>query len=59
MHYANGNAAAEGMVDKAILNDPMVYPPESVMKKLFVLEAMPLETDRLRTRVWSRVKNGQ
>ncbi len=59
VHYASGNAAAEGMVDKAILNDPMVYSPESVMKKLFVLEAMPLETDRLRTRIWSRVKNGQ
>jgi putrescine transport system substrate-binding protein len=37
----------------------MVYPPESVMKKLFVLEAMPLETYRLCTRIWSRVKNGQ
>jgi putrescine transport system substrate-binding protein len=36
-----------------------VYPPDSVMKKLFVLEAMPLENDRLRTRVWSRVKSGQ
>ena len=59
VHYANGNTAAEALTDKAILDDPMVYPPESVMKKLFVLEAMPLENDRLRTRVWSRVKNGQ
>ncbi|SCW26946.1 MULTISPECIES: polyamine ABC transporter substrate-binding protein [unclassified Pseudomonas] len=59
VHYANGNTAAEGLVDKAIRNDPMVYPPDSVMKKLFVLEAMPLEDDRLRTRVWSRIKSGQ
>lgn len=59
VHYANGNTAAEALTDKGILDDPMVYPPESVMKKLFVLEAMPLENDRLRTRVWSRVKNGQ
>ena len=59
VHYANGNAAAEDLVDKGIRNDPMVYPPESVMKKLFVLEAMSLENDRQRTRIWSRIKNGQ
>lgn len=59
VHYANGNSAAESLVDPAIRNDPMVYPPESVMQKLFVLQAMPLQTDRLRTRVWSRIKNGE
>jgi len=39
--------------------NPMVYPPENVMNKLFVLEAMPPAADRMRTRVWSRIKNGQ
>lgn len=59
VHYANGNTGAETLVDKAILDNPMVYPPENVMKKLFVLEAMPPAADRMRTRVWSRIKNGQ
>lgn len=59
VHYANGNRAADAMVDPAVRNDPMVYPPEQVMQKLFVLQAMPLATDRMRTRIWSRVKNGE
>lgn len=58
VHYANGNAAADPLVDPAIRANPMVYPPEEVMQKLFVLEAMPQAIDRVRTRVWSTVKNG-
>lgn len=59
VHYANGNAAADALVDPAVRNDPMVYPPEQVIQKLFVLQAVPLATDRMRTRIWSRVKNGE
>ncbi|WP_426198901.1 polyamine ABC transporter substrate-binding protein [Pseudomonas sp. DC3200b2] len=58
VHYANGNAAADPLVEPAIRANPMVYPPEDVMQKLFVLEAMPQAIDRVRTRVWSTVKNG-
>jgi putrescine transport system substrate-binding protein len=56
--YANGNAKADALVDPALKADPTVYPPESVMDKLYTLEAMPLQIDRLRTRIWSKVKSG-
>lgn len=28
------------------------------MTKLYALEAMPLKVDRVRTRIWSKVKSG-
>jgi len=56
--YANGNAKADALVEPALKADPTVYPPESVMDKLYTLEAMPLKIDRVRTRIWSKVKSG-
>lgn len=56
--YANGNLKADSLVDPALRADPTVYPPEAVMDKLYTLEAMPLKIDRVRTRIWSKVKSG-
>jgi putrescine transport system substrate-binding protein len=58
VHYANGNAKADGLVDPALKADNKVYPPQEVMTKLYALEAMPLKVDRVRTRIWSKVKSG-
>ena len=58
VHYANGNAKADGLVDPALKADNKVYPPQEVMSKLYALEAMPLKIDRVRTRIWSKVKSG-
>ena len=58
VHYANGNAKADGLVDPVLKADNKVYPPQEVMSKLYALEAMPLKIDRVRTRIWSKVKSG-
>jgi putrescine transport system substrate-binding protein len=58
VHYANGNAKADDLVDPALKADNKVYPPQEVMSKLYALEAMPLKIDRVRTRIWSKVKSG-
>jgi putrescine transport system substrate-binding protein len=58
VHYANGNAKADGLVNPALKADNKVYPPQEVMSKLYALEAMPLKIDRVRTRIWSKVKSG-
>mgnify|MGYP002129468372 CR=1 FL=1 len=58
VHYANGNAKADALVDPALKSDNKVYPPQEVMTKLYALEAMPLKVDRVRTRIWSKVKSG-
>ncbi|MDG9930360.1 MULTISPECIES: polyamine ABC transporter substrate-binding protein [unclassified Pseudomonas] len=58
VHYANGNQKADALVDPALRADNKVYPPEEVMTKLYALEAMPLKIDRVRTRIWTKVKSG-
>lgn len=58
VHYANGNAQADGLVDPALKADNKVYPPQAVLSKLYTLQAMPLKIDRVRTRIWSKVKSG-
>ncbi|MFC6336618.1 extracellular solute-binding protein [Pseudomonas sp. CCM 7891] len=59
VHYANGNAAADRLVDPAIKSDTKVYPSPEMMGKLFALEAMPLNIDRTRTRVWNTIRTGR
>ncbi len=58
VQYANGNAKADSLVDPALKADNKIYPPEAVMSKLYTLQAMPLKIDRVRTRIWSKVKSG-
>lgn len=56
--YPNGNQDATALVDAQLRNDPMLYPSTEVMNTLFPLETLPLNLERVRTRVWSRIKNG-
>jgi putrescine transport system substrate-binding protein len=59
VHYANGNSAADGLVAPEIKADTKIYPSEEMMGKLFALEAMPLNIDRIRTRVWNTIRTGR
>ncbi|WP_025129085.1 polyamine ABC transporter substrate-binding protein [Pseudomonas sp. PH1b] len=58
VHYANGNQQADSLIDPAIKNDTKVYPSPAMMDKLFALEAMPLDIDRIRTRLWNKIRTG-
>ncbi len=59
IHYGNDNLAARPFVDSKILNDPAIYPPPEVRARLYMPEDLGPEYDRLRTRVWTRIKTGQ
>ncbi|EJM63358.1 spermidine/putrescine-binding periplasmic protein [Pseudomonas sp. GM50] len=59
LSYPNGNRSATSLVAEATRNNPAVYPSAEAMAKLFTLEPLPKATERVRTRVWSTVKNGQ
>jgi putrescine transport system substrate-binding protein len=56
--YANPNKAATALVDPALRDDPQIYPPESVRKRLFFDKPVTPEFERARTRAWIRVKTG-
>jgi len=56
--YPNPNLAATPFVKEAIRDDPGIYPPEAVRKRLHVDAPAPREYERARTRAWHRVKAG-
>ena len=57
--YANANSEATAFVDDEVKEDPGIYPPLDVKKKLFPGNANKQKFDRLLTRAWTRVKTGQ
>jgi putrescine transport system substrate-binding protein len=57
--YANANKASTPMVDKAVLDNPSVYPPPATMQKLFTFAVLPPEVDRAYTRFWTKLKTGR
>ena len=59
LSYPNGNRAATALVAAATRDNPAVYPSATAMATLYTLEPLPKATERVRTRVWSKVKNGQ
>jgi len=56
--YANGNLASQQLIDKAILDDPTVYPDAATMAKLYIIIAHDQKTQRLVNRLWTRIKTG-
>ncbi len=58
IHYGNDNLAAQALVNPEIRNDPAVYPPPEVRAKLFLPTEFDSKYQRLRTRVWTRIKSG-
>jgi len=59
MFYPNANAAARELVKPSVANNEAIYPPPEVAKNLFVIEAQPLDIQRLQTRLWSELKSGR
>jgi putrescine transport system substrate-binding protein len=57
--YPNANLPATALVKPEIRDDPAVYPPEDVRRRLYVdIPASP-DYERARTRAWTRLKSGR
>jgi putrescine transport system substrate-binding protein len=56
--YANANAKAGPLLTKDLRADENVYPKADTMKRLFPESTPSPEIERLRTRIWTRVKSG-
>lgn len=57
--YANGNKASQEFIDKAILENPSIYPTDEVMKGLFTVLAYDGKIQRMVNRTWTRLKSGK
>ena len=58
VYYANANTKAAPFINKDILNDKTVYPAQDTMQRLISENNPTQEIERVRTRVWNRVKTG-
>ncbi|MGZ5890766.1 MAG: extracellular solute-binding protein, partial [Hyphomicrobium sp.] len=59
VYYANANTKAAPFVDPKLLADKTVYPDQATIAHLFGEMVPTPEIERLRTRLWNRVKSGQ
>lgn len=56
VHYANANLAADQYVVPEVKQDLAIYPPKTVLDKLFIVEDLPPAIARLTTRLWNKLK---
>jgi len=56
--YANPNKDATALMEPAVTGDPAIYPDELTQSRLQSARVYPPKIERLRTRIWSRVKSG-
>jgi putrescine transport system substrate-binding protein len=56
--YPNPNKDAMPLVSAAIRDDADLAPPEEAQKNLYVLRPLPQKIERVRTRIWSKIKTG-
>jgi putrescine transport system substrate-binding protein len=57
--YANGNLASQKLIDKAVLDDVSVYPDAATMAKLYTVRTHDAKTQRVITRMWTKIKTGR
>jgi putrescine transport system substrate-binding protein len=57
--YANGNKASQPMLDEELLSDTSVYPTEEMMAGMYIVTPYEPRTQRVVTRLWTKVKSGQ
>ncbi len=57
--YANGNLESQKYIDKAILDNPAIYPDAEVQGKLFTVTTNPQDLQRVVTRAWNKFKRGK
>jgi len=56
--YGNANLASMPLVDPEIVADPGIFPTRAAKERLWAAKVYDARTDRLMTRLWTRVKTG-
>lgn len=56
--YANGNKAAQEFLEPDLLNDTAIYPDEATMQTLYTFSPYDPKTQRIVTRMWTKIKSG-
>jgi putrescine transport system substrate-binding protein len=59
VYYANGNKASQELLDDEVIGDPAIYPDAETTENLFTTTPYDARSQRLVTRVWTKVVTGQ
>jgi Spermidine/putrescine-binding periplasmic protein len=59
IQYPNGVAASNEFIDPEVLADETIYPPAETQANFWTLRPHDSRTDRMITRLWTRVRTGQ
>ena len=59
IYYGNPNLAANAYVRPEILHDKILYPTPEIEARLYPSEEVSIATERIRTRIWTRIKTGE
>jgi putrescine transport system substrate-binding protein len=54
--YPTANHTARQFVTPAVAQDPTVYPPDDVLKKMTLMKPTPIDIVRLENRLWAQLK---
>lgn len=57
--YASGNEGAQKFIDKAILDNPAIYPDKDTLANLFTVTTYPQKVQRVVTKTWTDFKKGR
>ena len=58
VYYANGNIASQPLLEEDVIGDPAIYPSEETLGNLYTAVPYPPKTQRIVTRLWTKVKSG-
>ncbi len=58
VYYANGNKESQKYLNEDVIGDPAIYPPEEVVKNLYIATPYDAKVQKLVTRMWTRIKTG-
>ena len=59
IRFANAIPESLPLVDQVVRDDPSVFPPEELRKRLFTVKPSSAAYERSRTRAWTRVTSGR
>lgn len=59
IRYGNDNLAANPLIEASILNDPSLYPTPEMEARLYRTREVTSATERIRTRIWTRIKTAR
>ncbi|MGN7292245.1 polyamine ABC transporter substrate-binding protein [Rhizobium sp. SAFR-030] len=59
VQYANGNLAAQKVMEESVVKNPAVYPSETTLAKLFTISPYGPKEQRVINREWTAIKTGK